>query len=275
MKYKQCLLQMLFKAYFEARKNKRYKDSQIAFEWKLEEHIFELYREIVSKTYTPGASICFIIDEPVKREIFAASFRDRVVHHFIYNIISPIAESLFLHDVYSCRKGKGTLFGILQAYQKMQSITQNFQEEAFVMKLDISGYFMNMDKQLLFDKVKKLIETHELYLPIQSNLLIHLVRQNIFYDPTIKCRFQSPRKAWNGLPADKSLFTTPEHCGLPIGNLTSQLYGNLYLNDFDHYVKKELGIKYYGRYVDDFYLFHRDIKVLIKVKEKNKNPPAY
>ena len=92
---------------------------------------------------------------------------------------------------------------------------------------------MNINKELLFQKAQKLIDNNEINLPIQSNLLKYLVNQNIFHNPTVNCRFQSSKKLWRGLPENKSLFTTPPNCGLPIGNLTSQLYGNLYLNDFD------------------------------------------
>lgn len=268
MKYNQDILIRLFQAYFDARKNKRSKHSQLAFEWQLEQFIFELYDELVSKKYQPGNSICFIVEEPVKREVFAADFRDRIVHHFIYNILSPLAEKIFLYDVYSCRKEKGTLFGVNRAYGHLQSVTSNFKEKAYVLKLDVSGYFMNINKQLLFQKAEKLIDNNEINLPIQSNLLKYLVNQNIFHNPTVNCRFQSSKKLWRGLPENKSLFTTQPNCGLPIGNLTSQLYGNLYLSDFDHYVKKELKIKHYGRYVDDFYLMHQDKSVLIRAKDQ-------
>ena len=263
MKYKEEILQMLFKAYFDARKNKRSKQSQVTFEVNLEQNIFDLYEEIISKTYTPGTSICFIINQPIKREIFAATFRDRVVHHFIYNIVSPLAEKVFLHDVYSCRKEKGTLFGIDRAYSKMQSCSENFTKKTFVLKLDIAGYFMNMNKDKLYSKVEQLINKNELFLPIQSNLLKYLISQNIYHDPTIDCKFQSQKSEWKNLPKNKSLFGTATNCGLPIGNLTSQLYGNLYLNEFDHFIKKELKINHYGRYVDDIYMFHQDKNKLI------------
>lgn len=268
MKQNSDIIYRLFQAYFDARRNKRNKHSQLAFELQLEKNIFELYDEIATKTYKPGGSICFVVEEPVKREIFAADFRDRVMHHFIYNILSPLAEKVFLYDVYSCRKDKGTLFGIKRAYSKMQAVTSNFKENAYVMKLDIAGYFMSINKSILYSKVEKLIDHNELHLPIQANLLKYLVKENIFHDPTNNCRFQSSKKLWRGLPTNKSLFTAQLDCGLPIGNLTSQLYGNLYLNDFDHYVKKELEIKHYGRYVDDFFLMHQDKETLIYAKNK-------
>ena len=268
MKYNQDILFRLFQAYFDARRNKRNKHSQLAFELQLEKNIFEIYGEIATRTYKPGSSICFIVEEPVKREVFAANFRDRVVHHFIYNILSPLAEKIFLYDVYSCRKGKGTLFGVKRTYSKMQAATSNFKENAYVMKLDISGYFMSMNKLILYSTIEKLIDHNEIHLPIQANLLKYLVKENIFHDPTNNCRFQSNKKLWSDLPSNKSLFTAQTNCGLPIGNLTSQLYGNLYLNDFDHFVKKELNINHYGRYVDDFYMIHHDKETLINAKDR-------
>ena len=216
----------------------------------------------MAKSYVPGKSICFIVKKPVKREVFAAEFRDRVIHHFLFNILSPFAEKIFLHDIYSCRKQKGTLFGIKRAYSQMQACSNNFKNECYVLKLDISGYFMNINKDLLYKNVMQLVNNNLSKLPIELNILEYLIYQNIYHDPTVNCKFQSAKKLWEGLPKDKSLFTTPAGCGIPIGNLTSQLYGNLYLNNFDHYVKKELNIKYYGRYVDDFYLFHTDKNIL-------------
>ena len=98
----------LFQSYFDARKNKRNTINALAFEKHLEANLFALANEIIERKHTPKPSICFIVDKPVKREIFAADFRDRVIHHFIYNYISPIFEKTFINDSYSCRKGKGT-----------------------------------------------------------------------------------------------------------------------------------------------------------------------
>lgn len=265
MKLREDILQMLFQAYFDARKHKRSKQSQLDFEWQLEHNIFELYGEITTKKYTPGASICFIVNKPVKREIFAASFRDRVIHHFIFNILYPLVEKELLHDVYSCRKGKGTLFGIKRAQSQMQSCTENYSKNAYVLKVDVSGYFMNMNKDLLYKRLECIIDRNELHIPIQTNLLKYLVHQNIFHDPTTNCKVQSHKNQWIDLPKNKSLFHAKENCGLPIGNLTSQLYGNLYLNDLDHSIKRDLGIQYYGRYVDDLYFIHHDRNLLSRL----------
>jgi len=142
---KEKIVTDLFKAYFDARKNKRSTLNALAFEKYFESNIFELADEIIENRYVIKPSICFIVEKPVKREVFAADFRDRVVHHFIYNYISPLFEKLFINDSYSCRVGKGTHFGIKRVDHFMRSCSQNYSKEAYILKLDIKGYFMAMN----------------------------------------------------------------------------------------------------------------------------------
>jgi len=132
----------LFQAYFDARKNKRNTINALAFEKHLEANLFALTNEIIEHKYTPKPSICFVVDKPVKREIFAADFRDRVVHHFIYNYVSLIFEKTFINDSYSCRKGKGTHYGIKRIDHFIRSCSQNYSKDCYILKLDIKGYFM-------------------------------------------------------------------------------------------------------------------------------------
>ena len=115
-----------------------------------------IMEHIIERKYTPWPSICFVVDKPVKREIFAADFRDRVIHHFIFNYISPIFEKTFINDSYSCRIGKGTHYGIKRIDHFIRSCSNNYSKDCYILKLDIKGYFMAMNKSLLFDKVKKI-----------------------------------------------------------------------------------------------------------------------
>ena len=115
----------LFNAYFEARKNKRNTINALAFEKHFETNILGLCDEIAERRYVPEPSICFVVNRPVKREIFAADFRDRVVHHLIYNYISPVFERTFINDSYSCRKGKGTHYGIKRIDGFIRSCSRN------------------------------------------------------------------------------------------------------------------------------------------------------
>ncbi len=247
----------LFQAYFDARKNKRNTINALAFEKHLEANLFALCNDIIERTYTPKQSICFVVDKPVKREIFAADFRDRVVHHLIYNYISPIFEQTFINDSYSCRKGKGTHYGIKRIDKFIRSCSQNYTQGCYILKLDIKGYFMAMNKKLLFGKVKETLKKHTNKTDFDLLLVLYLIKQTIFNDPTNNSIIKGNKSDWEGLPVTKSLFYANYDCGLPIGNLTSQLFGNIYMNEFDHWVKKELGIKHYGRYVDDFVLIHQ------------------
>ena len=257
------LLKDLFLAYFEARRNKRNTLNQLCFELEYEKNIYVLYEEIMSRNYKPRPSIAFIIDKPIKREIFAADFRDRVVHHLIYIYINPIIEKKLIYDTYSCRKGKGTLFGIKRAESFMRGVTNHYQDNAWVLKLDISGYFMNMNRQLLYDKLLHMLSRGLSQMPAKKqDTLLFLLEKNVFNDPSVNCRVKGSKSDWKGLPRNKSLFYSPPDCGLPIGNLTSQVYGNVYLDSFDHYVKRHLKIRYYCRYVDDLLFFHVDREYL-------------
>jgi len=263
------LLEDLFQAYFDARKNKRNTINALRFEKNFESNLIQLYLDIINRKYVLKPSICFINEYPVKREIFAADFRDRVVHHLIYNQISPIFEKQFIYDSYSCRKEKGTLLGIKRLDHFVRSCSENYKEDCYILKLDISGYFMNIDKNILLRKVKKvLIQSKNQIKGIDFDLLLELISKTIFNNSVKNCKVKGKRKDWVGLPKNKSLFFAKSDCGLPIGNLTSQLFSNIYLKDFDIFVKYHLGCKYYGRYVDDFFVVSRDKVFLKKIIKK-------
>ena len=255
----------VFKAYFDARKNKRNTKAQLAFEINAEHNIMELYRELMERTYEPGTSMCFITHRPVVREVFASQFRDRVVHHLLYNYIAPIFEKGFIYDSYSCRKGRGTLFGIKRLDHHIRSCTNNYTQPAYVLKLDVQGYFMNIDKHLLYGIVNKALEKHwekcgaDNRVPARNPEFIDfLIKGVIFKDPTRDCIVRGSMEEWKLLPMSKSLLLRKnKDIGLPIGDLTSQLFSNIYMGELDNYIKRVLKEKHYGRYVDDFYIVHR------------------
>ena len=250
----EALLTELFLSYYSARSNKRNTCSQIRFERDLSRNLIELWEEIASFQYQVGRSMCFIINRPVKREVFAASFRDRIVHHLLYRYLMPIFEPTFIYDSYSCRVGKGTLFGINRLEHHIRSVSRNYTKPCYVLKLDILGYFMSMDRAILYKMVMDTLQrkgrAEDVLFPYVANLLPKV----IFNDPTRNCYVKGRRSDWEGLPPSKSLFHTAPGRGLPIGNLTSQLFSNIYLNGLDQFVKRELHCSHYGRYVDDFYL---------------------
>ena len=262
------LLTDLYAAYYDARRHKRNTHSQLAFEIELERNMQELYDELRERRYKPGSSVCFIVRDPVQREVFASSFRDRVVHHLYFNYVSPMFERAFIYDSYSCRKGKGTSMGIDRLESQMRRCTRNYTRQAWVMKLDIRGYFMSIDRERLYKAVTGLLEAYWHRRAAESTLrygqrldkelLLWLTDVIVHKDPLAHCRRKGSPREWEGLPDSKSLFCQPEGRGLPIGDLTSQLFSNVFLNGLDHYVKRSLRIRYYGRYVDDFYMIDPD-----------------
>lgn len=254
------LLYQLHLSYSHARKNKRNTHNQLRFEMHQEEHLHQLAVAVHERTYTPRPCIAFIVHKPVMREIFAADFTDRIVHHLLYRCIYPIIDRKLIHDTYSCRVGKGTLFGIKRAGHFIRSCSHNYQKEAHILKLDIQAYFMNMQHQIIFDKVMAMLPAgKQSYLGISRKTIRYLIQQTVFNPVAGNCRIRGTKADWEGLPPSKSLFHYPETTGLPIGNLTSQVFGNVYLNDFDHHVKKVLKMNHYGRYVDDMLFVHRSM----------------
>ncbi len=260
------LLFQLYLSYFQARKNKRNTHNQLRFEMYQEEGLMQLAKDIYQRKYTPKPCIAFIIHKPVMREIFAADFTDRIVHHLLYRCIYPIIDRKLINDTYSCRVGKGTLYGINRVEHFIRSCSENYIKPTFILKLDVQAYFMNMQHQIIYDKVVAMLpQQKQNYLGISTNTVLYLLRQTIFNAVAQNCRIKGSRSDWNGLPASKSLFHYPANTGLPIGNLTSQVFGNVYLNDFDHFVKRTLKIKHYGRYVDDMIFVHNDKDYLLQI----------
>lgn len=261
----------LFVAYLAARRGKRRTRDEHLFEINLSVNLMNLTHEIINHEYKPGRGIAFVVKDPVVREIFAAQFRDRIVHHLLYNWSAEWWERHLDRDSYSCRKGKGTLYGVRQLQHYMLSMSNNGRNKAYVIKLDIQGYFMSLPRKGLYERImwglKRQFNSHGL----KYELSKYLWREIIFDDPTLGVQIRGRREYWRLLPKNKSMFHQPEGQGIVIGNLTSQLLSNIYLDQLDRFVKFELGYKAYGRYVDDFFIivdddhYHqalRDIKAM-------------
>lgn len=248
--YDETLLTDLFRAYYDARKNKRNTKSQLRFELHLESNLISLYHQLRKRKYKPSPSICFVIEDSVKREVFASEFRDRVVHHLYWNYVAGLFERLFVYDSYSCRKGKGTLKGIERLEHHIRSVTHNFTRSAYILQLDIQGYFMHIRRSVLKEIVLEVLHRYGYTDP----LLLYLTDVIIDKDPLKNCRYCGRLTDWDGLPDSKCLSKQPSGVGLPIGDLTSQLFSNIFLNKLDRFIVYQLGFKHYGRYVDDFWL---------------------
>lgn len=250
----------LLEAYRQCRSNKRRTVAAMEFESDYESNLVDLWRRINQGSYRPDPATAFVVAHPVPREIFAATFPDRVVHHYLIGKIGPVLERDLIHDVYACRAGQGTLMGVRRLERFTRQCSAGYRRDCYVLRLDISGFFMAIDRSILLDRVEGLLLQG--CAEPELGRLIWLLREVVLAQPTEDCRIRGRRRDWAALPPGKSLFDSPAGCGLPIGNLTSQVLANAYLSPLDHFVKSDLGIRFYGRYVDDIVLVHQDRRVL-------------
>ncbi|HDR8985157.1 TPA: RNA-directed DNA polymerase [Burkholderia vietnamiensis] len=237
----------MVEAYLDCRRTKRNTPAALAFEVDLEHNLRRLYDELADGTYHPGRSICFVITRPKPREVWAAEFRDRVVHHLLYNRIGPRFERAFIADTFACIKGRGTLRAAERLESKIRSITQNWSRPAYYLKCDLANFFVSIDKPVLLDLLLPKIR-EPFWRALTELVLMHDPRTDYIYrgDPALLER----------VPLHKRLVEQPSHLGLPIGNLSSQFFANVYLDVLDQRAKHVLGARHYIRYVDDFVFLH-------------------
>lgn len=250
----------ILEAYYDCRRSKRRTASAIVYEMDYESKLLALRDRINERTYQPGKSICFVVTRPRYREVFAASFEDRIVHHYIALRLEPLFELEFSPRTFNCRKGKGQLYGINQLKEDIRECSDGYTSDCYIMKLDLKGFFMSINKVLLADMIDRFVLKH--YTGEDVEDLRFLCRAVIMHEPQKDCERHSPAEYWDYLPANKSLFTNGEGRGVAIGNLFAQLFANFLLNSLDWYID-ELGIPHHGRYVDDFYCIHRSKKKLL------------
>lgn len=233
-------------AWRQAARGKRASYGAAAFEDRLVEHLLELQEDLATGSYRPGAYTHFVIHEPKRRRISAAPFRDRVVHHALCKVIEPIFEAQFLDDSYANRPGKGTH----RAVNRLQQFARAF---PYVLRLDIVKHFPAIDHAIL---LATLAET------IRDPATLALAGQILASGAGVLDQEYTPPF----FPGD-DLLALCRPRGLPIGNLTSQFWSNVYLHPFDLFVRDELGCRAYLRYVDDFALFATDKRTLWRWKE--------
>ena len=243
----------LYKAYLDARKHKRRTKDVYLFEMNLRENLYQLREDLIRHQYKPSRGIAFIVHRPVIREIFAAPFRDRVVHHFLYNMSYDWWDRRLMYDSYSCRKKKGVLFGVKRLRHYIHSVSRNYTREAYVVKLDIQGYFMSLKHDKLYKRVVWGLERQFSDNKVLGDFLKYIWHEIIHDNPTKDVIRRGSIRNWDLLPKTKSLFHQPPGTGIVIGNLSSQMLSNILLDELDRYVKFELKYDNYGRYVDDFY----------------------
>ena len=227
----------LLLAFRKASLGKRRKASVAAFEYRLEENLFALQEELRSGAYRPGPYDSFYIHEPKKRLISAAPFRDRVVHHALCNVIGPLFERQFIHDTYANRVGKGT-------HRALDRCTEFMRRFTYVLPMDVRQFFPAIDHAILLDILARTIGD-ERTLDLAAKIIAG------------GAGVQADEYDMVYFPGD-DLLAAARPRGLPIGNLTSQFWANVYLNGLDHFVKRQLRCRGYVRYVDDLLLFADD-----------------
>ena len=224
----------LLSAARKAQKGKRFKPNCRNFNLDLEKNLLTLQRQLKEKTYKPGPYTRFKIYEPKERLISAAPYRDRVVHHALVNVIEPIFDRAMVYDSYANRVGKGT-------HRAVDRFTKFSRKQPYVLKMDIVRFFPSLDLQILTDAIER---------KIKDRYILWLIR--VILDHGKKPTNNGCHHYFSG---DTLFAPFQKKRGLPIGNLTSQFFANVYLDGFDHYVKEELGCRFYMRYMDDMVVF--------------------
>jgi len=246
-------IEAVFDAYFDCRRHKRNSINQLRFEADLETNLVRLYRDLRAGDYKIGRSIAFVVRYPKVREVWAADFRDRVVHHVVYNAVRERFYNRFIRDAYACIPERGIHDGLRRVSGFARSITRNGTRHAYAMKADIANFFNSIDQERLIAILER---------RVSEDWLRILIRQIVLHNPRPGAFLKSSPDLFALVPRHKSFMHAPEGKGLPIGNLTSQFFANVYMNELDQFVKHGLRVRYYGRYVDDMILFHEDARVL-------------
>ncbi len=230
MNYNQLTkLENLFQAWSEFRKGKGKRSDVQVFERHLEDNLFELHQRLKNKTYKHGNYQSFYVQDPKQRHIHKARVADRVVHHLLYTFLYKLFDKSFIYDSYSCRLGKGTHRGVLRLEKFTRQVSKNYTRPCWALKCDIKKFFASVEHEVLAQLLIKKIKDDD---------ILWLLKQVI------------------------DSFCTQNGKGIPLGNLTSQIFANIYLNELDQFVKHNLKVKYYLRYADDFIFISNDKRYL-------------
>lgn len=216
-------IENLFQAWGEFKKGKRKRLEVKIFERHLEDNLFNLHQALRAKSYQHGSYASFYVQDPKQRHIHKASIQDRIVHHLLYKFLYKLFDKSFIFDSYSCRFNKGTHKGVLRLEKFVRKVSKNYTSYCWVLKMDIRKFFASVDQRILFNLLKKKISDRD---------ILWLLSEVI-----------------ESFHSDEG-----KNKGIPLGNLTSQVFANIYLNELDQFVKHKLRVKYYLRYADDFLL---------------------
>jgi RNA-directed DNA polymerase len=246
-------MQMLHAAWLEARRGKTPSVNQLRFDADWIAGLLHLQEQINAGAWEPRPSTCFIATRPKAREIHAPDFADRVVHHLVVPRLEALYEPSFIHDSFANRPGKGTHAAVrrLQAFVRE---VQSGEGGGWYLQLDVHNFFNSIHRATLYGLLKRRMERERL--PEVYRRITHALLRRSPLDAGVTYRASQAER--DQVPAHKRLENAPPGCGLPIGNLSSQFFANVYLDQLDQFVKHTLNARRYLRYVDDFVLVHRD-----------------
>jgi len=231
-------LSNLLQAWKEFKRCKTKKTDVAEFEFDLENNLFSLHQELINKTYKPTKYQAFFVHDPKRRHIHKAIVLDRVLNQAIFRILYPIFDKHFISDSYSSRVKKGTHEASRRLFIALRKKSENWKRPVFVLKCDIRKFFDSIDHIILFELIKKKI------LDIDTLWLISIILQS---------------------------FEKSSNTGLPLGNATSQLFANIYLNELDQFIKHKLEVKHYFRYADDFVILQNNKIYLENLLEQTED----
>ena len=259
----------VYDAYYDCCKHKGSTPGCIEYQMNYIANNYQLYIDLNSMIYEISKSKAFCVTRPKLREVFCADFRDRIIHHLLAIKFTDILEDEMTDKAYACRAGKGTDYGIADVKKQIKRVSDNYTKEAWVLKCDLQGFFMSINRLLLYSILEKVIRKK--YHGDDIEWWLWLWKKVVLHDPTKNCIRVGDLSLWNKLPANKSLFTCGYGKGLPIGNLPSQLLANLLLSQFDKLMIDRVGEDGgYGRYVDDFVVISRDKKLLLNILQESR-----
>lgn len=250
-----CNLEGLYFAYTQAQLDNRYKRKICAFTFSLEENMFRLRWELNRGVYIPRPYTYFMLHDPKTRAIAAPDFRDRIVQHSLVNLIQPLFEKQFIYDSYACRTNKGTHLAArrLKRFLMASRSCHGSNTPIYVLQCDIRKFFQSVSWDILLNIIDKTVTCPRTFDLIKTIVTTHhsLVSPKIETCPQLS--LFGPEKHTSEVS-----ISAEERTGLPIGNLTSQLFANIYLDQLDHFIKDRLRVRWYGRYMDDFFVIHHD-----------------
>lgn len=250
-------IENIFSAWKSFSADKRKNNDVTEFMVRLMDNLHQLHTDLQNKTYTHGNYIHFIITDPKKRDIHKSSIRDRIVHHLLYTALYPYFDSKFINDSYSCRINKGTHRAINRFREFSRKCSRNNTQTCWVLKCDIKKFFASIDHNILKRILNKHIADRETFRLVE-NIIDSFCSSSLLLG-------RGAEVQPHPIPPLRKRGENTNTKGLPLGNLTSQLLVNIYMNKFDQFIKHQLKVTYYIRYADDFVFFADDKDVLLQL----------